>query len=368
MNATESKAFPLKFIYFYLTRQCNLRCRHCWVSPRYKTASGISNHTALELDVFDDILNQALYMGLSGVKLTGGEPLMHPDFLKILQCVKKRNLRLNVETNAVLCDSEVAHELSNGENPFISVSLDGVNAHTHDWVRRVEGAFQAALKGIRNLVDVGLSPQIIMTIMRINANQMEDMIRLAEDIGAGSVKFNIVQPTARGENMHRNGETLAINQLVELGRWVETALCDKTPLRITYSHPHAFRPLGRMFGNSSDGCAACGILRIIGVLADGSYALCGIGETVPEMVFGNAKDDYLKDIWGNTPILDELRQGLPDKLAGICTQCLMNRSCLGSCIAQNYYRLNDIWAPFWYCTAAFEAGIFPETRLRSKTN
>ena len=364
MNLTESKAFPLNFIYFYLTRQCNLRCRHCWISPRFQSTSDISDHTALGLHVFDDILDQALSMGLSGVKLTGGEPLMHPDFIGILKSVKKRNLRLNVETNAVLCDAEIAQELSNGKNPFVSVSLDGVNAYTHDWVRGVEGTFQAALRGIRNLVDVGLSPQIIMTIMRINVDQMEDMIHLAEDIGAGSVKFNIVQPTARGENLHRNGETLSINQLVELGRWVETALCDKTPLRVTYSHPHAFRPLGRMFGNNGDGCAACGILRIIGVLADGSYALCGIGETLPEMVFGNAKDDYLKDIWVNSPILTELRQGLPDKLEGICNQCLMIRSCLGNCIAQNYYRSNKLWSPFWYCTAAFEAGIFPENRLR----
>jgi SynChlorMet cassette radical SAM/SPASM protein ScmF len=156
---------------------------------------------------------------------------------------------------------------------------------------------------------------------------------------------------------------LTIEELVDLGSWVENGLSDSTELRVVYDHPAAFRPLGNMFGQDGDGCSACGILGIIGVIADGSYALCGIGEHVPELVFGHAAKDRLEDIWKSTGVLNELREGLTSRLEGICGDCLMKNVCLGSCIAQNFYRSKHLWTPFWYCEDARSAGLFPETRL-----
>ena len=204
-----------------------------------------------------------------------------------------------------------------------------------------------------------------MSIMRRNKDQMERLVRLAESIGAESVKFNLVQPTSRGKKMHKSGETLTIEELVKLGSWVENNLTDSTSLRLVYDHPLAFRPLGKMFGNNGDGCSRCGILNILGVLANGGYALCGIGESVPELVFGHATIDRLEDIWEKTDILNKLRTGLTERFEGICRDCLMNVVCLASCIAQNFFRSKSLWAPFWYCEEAQKAGLFPKTRLRS---
>jgi SynChlorMet cassette radical SAM/SPASM protein ScmF len=316
------------------------------------------------LDLFRKIIEQAKPLGLSGVKLTGGEPLLHPDIHEILDIIRSEDLRLTVETNGVLCTPGLAKKMKACKNSFVSVSLDGANAETHEWVRGVEGCFDEALDGVRNLVKVGFRPQIIMSIMKHNKSEMEPLVRLAESLGAGSVKFNLVQPTARGEKMHETGETLTIQELVELGEWVENTLTKTTNLRVVYSHPAAFKPLSRMFGDGGDGCGVCGIFGILGVLGNGSYALCGIGETVPEMVFGHAAEDSLEDVWKNASMLNDIREGLPEKLGGICGECMMKGVCLGSCIAQNYYRLKDLWASFWYCEEAREAGIFPETRMR----
>jgi SynChlorMet cassette radical SAM/SPASM protein ScmF len=203
--------------------------------------------------------------------------------------------------------------------------------------------------------------------MRRNKEKIEEMVHLAERLGAGSVKFNIVQPTARGKKMREAGETLTIEELVELGHWVENTLSSSSSLRLYYSHPLAFKSLGKMFGENGDGCQICGILGILGVLADGSYALCGIGETVPELIFGHAAEDRLEDIWNETPLLSELHQGLPGRLDGICAECLMKSLCLGSCIAQNYYSSKNLWAPFWYCEEAHMRGLFPKTRTIPKT-
>jgi SynChlorMet cassette radical SAM/SPASM protein ScmF len=360
----EDRNYPLNQIYFYLTEGCNLRCRHCWIAPKYQSEG--NSCTSLDLDLFKSIIEQAKLLGLTGVKLTGGEPLLHPEIKEILEYIRDEDLRLTVETNGVLCTPELAEKIAACKEPFVSVSLDGADSKTHEWVRGVGGCFEAALRGIRNLTEARLRPQVIMTMMRHNKEQMEQMVRVAENLGAGSVKFNIVQPTAKGEKMYLSGEALDIEELVDLGKWVENTLSATTSLDLYYDHPIAFRPLGKMFGQNGDGCGTCGIMSIIGVLANGSYALCGIGETLPDLVFGNAATDPLGDLWNNTPVLLEVRKGLPIRLEGICGDCLMKGICLGSCVAQNYYRSRSIWAPFWFCEEAYRQGLFPETRLLPK--
>jgi len=366
-NESDSGADPtereyhINQVYFYLTEGCNLRCRHCWIEPKFQ-ADGVS-FPELDFELFRSILLQALPLGLTRIKLTGGEPLIHSRIVDLLTETRRLDIGLTFETNGVLCSPDIAREIASCRNPFVSVSLDGADAETNDWIRGVDGAFEAAVNGIGNLVDAGLKPQIIMTVMRRNRYQLEKLVRLAESLGAGSVKFNVVQPTARGEKMHNRGETLSIEELVELGRWIEGDLSKSASLRIIPYHPAAFRPLGKILGKNAESCNICSIRSVIGVLADGSYALCGIGESVPDLVFGHAAVDPLDDLWHNHTTLEELREGLPQRLEGICRRCLMNTWCLGFCIAQNYYSSRSLWAAHWYCEAAYEQGLFPESRL-----
>ena len=362
----EDRKFFLNTIYFYLTQGCNLRCRHCWTAPKYQ--GGRSSYPSLSWELFRLIIKQAKPLGLSGVKLTGGEPLLHPQIHKILEEIRVHDLRLTVETNGLLCTEGLAQKMAACKNPFVAVSLDAADAETHEWVRGVSGSFEAAKEGLRNLVEADLRPQVIMTLMAGNKDQMEAVVHLAELLGCGSVKFNILQPIARGERMHEEGQTLGIEELVEVGEWVENVLSSSTNLRLYYSHPLAFRPLSKMFRDKGDGCGVCGILGILGVLADGSYALCGIGETVPELILGHAAKDDLEDVWDNAPVLRQLRQGLPQRLEGICGQCLMQSRCLGNCIAENYYRSQSLWAPFWFCEETDKRGLFPKSRIAPETS
>jgi len=358
----EKPTYSLSQIYFYLTEGCNLCCRHCWIAPKFQSEDHV--YPALSVDLFTSIIEQAKPLGLSGVKLTGGEPLLHPDIGKIIAYIKSEDLMLTIETNGVLCTPEIARQIAECRHASVAVSLDSPDPDTHEWVRGVKGCFEAALGGIRNLVNEEIKLQIIMSIMQRNKNQMETLVRFAESLGAESVKFNLTMPIARGQKLHESGDTLTIEELVNLGTWVENDLSKTTDLRLFYDHPTAFRPMNKMFGDKGDGCSSCGILGILGVLSDGSYALCGIGENVPELVFGHAEKDRLEDVWTDTDILNELREGLTDRMEGICGDCLMKGLCLGSCIALNYYRSKHLWAPFWYCEEAQKAGLFPETRMR----
>lgn len=361
LNKEVLQAYPLNQIYFYLTEGCNLRCRHCWIAPKYQ--NGGKYYPILSLELFRSIIRQAIPLGLTGVKLTGGEPLLHPHINEIIDDIHTNSLGLVVETNGLLCTEELAYKMVACKDAFVSVSLDGTKEEIHEWIRGVRGCFEQTITGIRNLVTAGFKPQIIMTLARCNKGMIQDMVHFAESIGAGSIKFNILQPTARGEQMHHAGETLTIEELVDLGRWVEYTLSESTDLPLIFDHPPIFRPLGKVFGKAGSGHDFCGILEIIGVLADGSYSLCGIGNAVPELVFGHADPDLLEEIWLQSPVLQELRSGLPDRLEGICGECLLKKICLGSCIAQNYYLNKNLWAPYWFCSEAHRRGLVSESRL-----
>ena len=361
----EQRDYPLHQIYFYLTEGCNLRCRHCWIDPKHQRPD--SPHGTLDPELFQWIIRQAKPLGLSVVKLTGGEPLLHPYINEILEIVRHEELHLVVETNGTLCTSELTKKMAACTNPYVSVSLDGATAETHEWVRGVRGCFDSAVNGIRNLVNEGFRPEVIMTVMRSNSHQIETLAGLAESLGAAVLKLNPVNAIGRGEKMWEARESLTIEELIHLGQWVESTLSNSTDLSIIYSQPPAFRQLSKMFGENSTGCSICRVHGILGVLGDGSYSLCGIGKTVPDLVFGHAGKDTLDKVWKSNPILNELREGLPEKLEGICASCVMRGVCMGNCIAENYYRSRRLWAPFWYCASAEEAGLFPQSRIASKS-
>lgn len=359
LKAGPSGAPALRTMYFYLTEGCNLACRHCWLGPRFDPAG--NRYPTLPVELFETAIREAKPLGLSCVKLTGGEPLLHPRFTQLLEIVRREKLRLTIETNGLLCTPEIAAEIARSPNRHISVSLDGADAATHEWVRGVPGSFEAAQQAVRNLVATGTPPQIIFTVMRENVGQMDAMVRMAEELKANSLKFNIVQPTARGEKMHEAQETLTIREHIALGRHVEEVLAPHAKIKVIMDYPRAFRTLHSIA--QGGGCGSCGIFGILGVIATGHYALCGIGEQVPELVFGEVGKDPLETVWRENAILKELRAGLPDRLEGVCGRCLMKRICLGQCIAQNYYRKRNLFAPNWVCELAEEAGLFPASRL-----
>lgn len=357
--ATPRCGYFLNTIYFYLTEGCNLKCRHCWIAPKFQDKN--AKWPALDFELFKDIIRQGKALGMGGVKLTGGEPLIHPDIEKILDHIREQKLQLTLETNGLECTPRIAAKIVQCKRAFVSVSMDGTDSETHEWVRGVKGSFDSALTGINNLVRAGLRPQIIMSVMNLNKNQMEGMVRLAEKVGADSVKFNLVAPAARGEQLHNAGLTLPIEELVRFGDWVETTLAPAAKIRVVYSHPVAFRPLPKLLTQAT---GKCGIFGIVGVLGNGKYALCGIGATIPELVLGHAQKDPLEAIWSDSLVLNQIRSGLPSQLHGICGDCVMKAQCLGSCVAMNYSRHKDLFAPQWYCEEAHKAGIFPKSRIR----
>ena len=355
-----SEFYPLRMLNCHLTGNCNLRCRHCMVGAKFWAETG--QDPELVPDLYLHVVRQARSLGLFSVKLGGGEPFLHSRIGEILEISRREKVILNVETNAVLCTASLAKDLGRCRLLNFSVSLDGADAETHEWMRCVAGCFENAIRGIKNLVAEGIRLQIIMSVVRRNAGQMEALVRLAESLGACAVQFNFVRPQGRGEKMLAGGELLTVRELVRLGVWVENELSRRTKLPVYFTQPLAFRPLDKVFGVQGTGAGGCGILKLIGVLADGSYSLCGMGATLPDLVFGHAGQDTLEEVWHENPVLKEIREGLPQRFKGICGECLMKGICQGHCLAQNYSRSRDIWSPYWFCEEADKQGLFPAFR------
>jgi SynChlorMet cassette radical SAM/SPASM protein ScmF len=350
----------LNTYYVYLTGGCNLACQHCWIAPTYQAHGGTGGH--LDYDLFALAIEEGLPLGLSSVKLTGGEPLIHPDFVKFVDLIREKELGLVIETNGTLMTESLAHYLKkNSTLSHISVSLDGATAATHDPFRGVKGSFDKAVQGIRYLVEAGFHPQVIMSLHIGNVDEIEALVRLAESIGAGSVKFNLIQSTGRGEAMTTRGRTLDIQRLIQLGKWVEKDLQKNAAISLYYSWPVAFFSIKRLV---HDAIGRCGIFSILGILSTGRIAMCGIGMEIPELSYGQIGVDRVADVWYFNKVLSALRHDLPEKLEGVCGDCILREQCLGSCVADNFNQSHRLTAPHWFCQQAEQSGLFPAGRVQ----
>jgi len=215
---------------------------------------------------------------------------------------------------------------------------------------------------VRTLVETGIHPQVIMAVTKRNKHEIAALAKYAERLGAGSVKYNFVTPTARGEKMESDGDTISVSEQIHLSDWIHTELQKTVRIHLMTNLPFAFRSLSSLFGPQGN-YGRCGIFSILGVLHDGTYALCGIGTSVAELCFGKAGEDRLEEVWRNSNVLNEIRTRLPGDLKGICSRCLLKNICLGQCIANNYYTYHDLLAGHKFCEDAHASGMFPQTRL-----
>jgi SynChlorMet cassette radical SAM/SPASM protein ScmF len=358
-NGKQHVVPPLRTLYFYLTGDCNMACRHCWIAPDFLNAD--QSEQAIPFDLFKRIVEEAREIGLTAVKLTGGEPCIHPEIIPILRFIRDERLRLTLESNGVAITPHIADLIKSCKNHFVSVSVDGLKTN-HEWMRGVPGSFERASQGVRTLVETGIHPQVIMAVAGRNKNEIADLARYAKDLGAGSVKYNFVTPTARGAVMDREGATVPVPEQIELSKWIQQDLRKEIGIPLMTNLPMAFNSLSSLFGPKGT-CGSCGIFTILGVLHDGTYAICGIGKSVPELCFGTAQTDRIRDVWEHAAALQEIREHLPGDLKGICSRCFMKQVCLGHCVANNYYMHHDLLAGHTFCEDAAEAGVFPETRL-----
>ena len=351
----------LKMLYLYLSAGCNLHCRHCWITPTFVHGRPVPGE-CMDFGLLRGAVAEAKPMGLSAVKLTGGEPTLHPEFRAIVDFLSAEGLDITMETNATLIGQELAQHLRQKTNlRRVAVSLDSPDPGEHDRFRGVKGAHADAVRGIRNLVEAGFQPQIIMSIYRGNLGQIEALIELALRLGAGSVKFNPVTHSGRGAEMHRQGQGLDVDELLALVHRIRGPLQDRTPLHLAVMVPPAMASVRELLRYGGDG-AGCNVRHVLGLLGTGEMALCGIGRNVPELCFGRLGRDSLREVWLTNPALVRMRKEMAGPFPGVCGDCIHAGRCLTHCLAQNFEANGKLVSPSPLCAEAERRGVFPPTR------
>jgi len=311
------------------------------------------------------VILEAKPLGLGFIKLTGGEPLLYKGLKELLRFVQNEGLSTSIETNGTLVQEATAELFKSTGVSQVSVSLDAAEERIHDDLRGAVGSFKKTLEGIRWLSDRALNIQIIMTLQRKNRSEIPGLLKLCAESKVSSLKINHMLPFGRGAGAFRRKENLELGELIDLYRWTREHQKLFAGIDIFFDLPAAFRSTEEI---TEKGLCECRIRNMMGILANGDYCICGIGQTAPELRIGNICNDPVREIWYGSAVLRMIRESLPAKLTGICGNCLFKFQCLGCCRANAYAVSGSLFAPYFLCQLLYEADRFPDSRcIETKT-
>lgn len=181
-------------VHWSLTGRCNYRCRHCYMGAPHATLPQPSLEECLS------IANQIADCGIPWVSLTGGEPLIRPDFLRIVDRLLERGVRIGtIMTNGSLVTEGLLNELaSRGVRCEFNMSYDGTRG-CHDWLRGVPGADETVRRAFRLCREHGFPTGSEFVLHRGNAHTLRESVRLLGELGVGSLKVASLRCVGEGE-------------------------------------------------------------------------------------------------------------------------------------------------------------------------
>ena len=137
--------------------------------------------------------------------LSGGEPLSRFDFFELAMRARDLKFRhLSLSTNGTQLTGDNARRVAEIGFDYVGMSLDGIGK-TNDWFRGVDGAFDAALAGIRTCKEQGVKVGLRFTMTNDNAHHLRDMVRLCEDEGIDKFYLSHLVYAGRGDK-HREDD------------------------------------------------------------------------------------------------------------------------------------------------------------------
>ncbi len=276
----------LHWLFFEITNHCNLHCKHCVSDCKNK---------GMALGV-EEVENTLRTIGADKpmICLTGGEPLLHPQFYDIAKCVYEMGFHWGMTTNATLIDDVAAERLKNVGMSTVAVSLDGMEK-THDSLRQNNGAWRSAVKGLRALQKAGFLPQVTTVVHKENIDELEALYSFLSDMGITSWRPINVEPIGRA---CENGNImLSPEQIRSLFDFIHEKRFDHNcKMEVTFGCSHYVGlEYERMIRDHYFLCGA-GTL-IASVRCNGDICACLDVTNRPDLVQGNIKTDNFMEVW-----------------------------------------------------------------------
>lgn len=319
-SATADQTKKEFFVQWHLTERCNMACSHCYQAGGRCLEMDIAaiRETANEVsEMVEDWAQRYSLTFAPSFNLTGGEPFLRQDLFEILELLKSLKWETYLLTNGTLIDAERARRLR-GLVDGVQVSLEGAEG-IHDSIRG-QGAFRAAVAGVRHLIEAGVRVNLNATISRLNVEHLADLATLGRSLGVERVGFSRLVPRGRGEQMRD-----AMLPADTVKAVYETLLrTDHKGLKVSTGDPIAAFVDNILEEDSGDvplgGCAA-GISGLT-LLADGTLTPC---RRLPVPI-GNVRNDSIRQVWAESPVLNALRDR---KRYGRCGRCRHWAICRG---------------------------------------
>lgn len=162
---------------FELTPYCNLSCRMCYVKDLRLGLKVLSGAQWLEIG------RQAVEAGVFGVVLTGGEPMLHPDFKMIYTGLRNMGLILTINTNGTMIDEAMADFLAENMPRRVNISLYGADRACYEELCGVPDAFDKTIRAIELLQARNVPVKINITPNTINFKQIPQIFELCRKYG-----------------------------------------------------------------------------------------------------------------------------------------------------------------------------------------
>lgn len=199
--------------YIEITGKCNLKCKFCY------NDSTSESKQVIEYSKMKEIIDKLVFLKANSLSLSGGEPLLHPNFNEIVKYAYEKGLIVTLTTNGVFLrhlSEDVLKMISN-----IQISLDGSTSEIHDSIRGLKGTFDNVIKSIEWLNSLNYTNLTIkMVLNKMNKEQLNDYIKLGKKYNVKDIRFSFVIESGRA--VGASNINLSLNDKKEIIKTINT--------------------------------------------------------------------------------------------------------------------------------------------------
>lgn len=319
-----------------LTSRCNLACAHCYLDAVQRKTQARD-----ELDTEDAlaVVGQLAQMAPGAMLvLTGGEPLLRSDLVRLVKAAADGGLMPVIGTNGTLLDAARAESLQDAGAAGAGISLDSPAPDFHDRLRGAPGAWVGARRGMAAARQAGLAIVVQATVFEENRHDLAALTDIAAQ--AGAMAFNVFFLVCTGRGVTQTDLTSAAYE--EALREIVRLQDDHPGLKIRARCAPYMRRMqglhaGERGGGYADWSSAClAGRRYFRITPQGRVTPCPY---VPAEA-GDLRSQSVQQIWAEHPMLLALRNESP---GGKCGACDFRYGC-GGCRARALAQHGDLLA------------------------
>jgi radical SAM protein with 4Fe4S-binding SPASM domain len=311
-------AFIPEVVIWEITFACNMRCIHCGTSAGKRRPDELTTREAL------DLIDELAALGAKAFTLSGGEPLMRPDWLEMAERVRHHNLSLYLISNGyAMTEEDIRDFIRIGFNK-VGISFDGTEK-THNYIRQRPDSYTRALRAMVMMKEQGQSFCAISQISNLNLPEMDEIRDIL--IGIGCPEWRVQMTTSTGRM--QKDLVLSIDNFPKLVDKILQYQQDNT-IHIDVGENIGYygcKGSELLKGDPYFGCYAG--VRTVGIESNGNVKGCLSMQ--PQFVEGNIRESSFTEIWNNPDGFAYNRKFTKETASGACHDCRYLPLCRGGC-------------------------------------